>query len=112
MKQRLAFRVAAVILAAAILTVPATARAQQSGQEDNGIFVLGSILLSILHVPLKLATCAGTQAASAVSYTATYGVRGHYDGGTNGRDIGETARRSCTGDWFITPEQVKKDYGS
>ena len=29
----------------------------------------------------------------------------------NGRDIGEGARRSCTGAWFISPEQVKKDYG-
>ena len=103
-------RVSAILLAAALFAAPAAARAQSS-QEDNGIFVLGSVLLSILHVPLKLATCAGTQVSSAVFYTATYGVRGHYDGDTNGRDIGETARRSCTGDWIIMPDQVKQDYG-
>jgi hypothetical protein len=87
-------------------------RAQSTGQEDNGIFIVGSVLLSILHVPFKLATCAGTQATAAVFYAGTFGVPGHYDGGTNGKEIGETARRSCTGAWFITPEQVKKDYGS
>ena len=112
MKQRLAYGIPAAILAVAILVAPFNARAQSSGQDDNGVFVLGSLLFSIIHVPYKLVTCAATQASSAVFYTATYGVRGHYDGDTNGKDIGETARRSCTGDWIITPGQVKKDYGS
>ena len=94
------------------LAVAPTAYAQSAPQDDDGIFVLGSVLLSILHVPYKLATCLGTQATAAVAYTATYGVPGHYDGGTNGKDIGETARLSCTGTWFITPSQVKSDYGS
>ena len=112
MKQRWTYGISAAILAVAILAAPLTARGQSSGQEDNGVFFLGSLLFSIIHVPYKLVTCAATQASSAVFYTATYGVRGHYEGGTNGKDIGETARRSCTGDWIITPDQVKKDYGS
>ena len=113
MKQRLFSRISAITLAATILIAPAIGRAQQAGaQEDNGLFVLGSVLLSIIHVPYKLVTCAATQASAAVFYTATFGVRGHYDGDTNGKDIGETARRSCTGAWIITPEQVKTDYGS
>ncbi len=33
-----------------------------------------------------------------------------HDGGTNGKQIGEVARKACTGDWIITPEQVSKDY--
>ena len=94
-----------------LIISPFDARAQQSQNED-GVFVLGSILLSILHFPVKLVTCAGTQATAAVAYAATYGVAGNYDGDTNGKDIGETARRSCTGDWIITPQQVKKDYGN
>ena len=112
MKRRFTVMISAFVLASAVLASPAVIRAQSSGQEDNGIFVLGSVLLSILHVPVKLATCAGTQAAAAVFYVGTYGVPGHYDGGTNGKEIGETARRSCMGTWFITPEQVKNDYGS
>jgi hypothetical protein len=112
MKRRWVYGISAAILAVAILVTPLTARAQSSGQEDNGLFFLGSVLFSIIHVPYKLVTCAATQASSAVFYTGTYGVRGHYDGDTNGKDIGETARRSCTGEWIITPEQVKKDYGS
>jgi hypothetical protein len=113
MKRRLASGLSVMIFAMAISVTPSRVQAQQAeAQEDNGIFVLGSVLFSILHVPLKLATCVGTQATAAVAYTATFGVPGHYDGGTNGKDIGETARRSCTGSWFITPSQVKSDYGS
>jgi hypothetical protein len=95
-----------------IILVPSIGRSQQvQMKEDDGAFYLGSFVLSILNIPLKLATCLGTQATAAVAYTATYGVPGNYDGDTNGKDIGEVARRSCTGAWFITPEQVKKDYG-
>jgi len=110
MKKRLASGLFAVMLAVAVLIMPSAARAQQA-QEDNGIFILGSVLFSILHVPFKLATCVGTQATAAVAYTATFDVPGNYDGGTNGKDIGETARRSCTGSWLIMPSQIKSDYG-
>jgi len=82
---------------------------QVASAEDDGPAIFGSVFLSILNFPFKLATCVGTQAVSAVTYTATYGVQGNYDGGTNGRDIGEAARKSCTG-WIISPDQVKKDY--
>ena len=115
MKRRLSFGLPTMFLAIAIVVAaPGFAHAQQGGesQSDNGIFVLGSVLFSIIHVPLKLATCVGTQATAAVAYTATFGVPGNYDEGTNGKDIGETARRSCTGSWFITPSQIKSDYGS
>jgi hypothetical protein len=113
MKRSLTQAVAVSILTASIVLLPTLTHAQQAdNREDDGVFVLGSILLSILHVPLKLATCVGTQATAAVAYAATYDVRGNYDGGTNGRDIGETARRSWTGSWFIAPSQLKSDYGS
>ena len=79
-----------MLLAGSISFAPTLAHAQQADtRDDDGVFVLGSVLLSILHVPLKLVTCVGTQATAAVAYTATYDVRGSYDGGTNGRDIGE-----------------------
>jgi len=111
MKKRLATASLAAILALSLPALPTAVFAQDTGEQADGAFVLGSILFSILHVPMKLVTCVGTQATAAVAYTSTYGVAGHYDGGTNGRDIGETARRSCTGDWIITPSQVKADYG-
>ena len=107
-------RILRLAIAICILTVATadTGRSQQTvTKEDNGAFYVGSALLSILYFPVKLATCVGTQAGAAVAYTATYGVAGNYDGDTNGRDIGEVARKSCTGAWFIRPEQVKKDYG-
>jgi len=111
MKNKTLAKIAATTLAIAIVTAPGIGSAQQAAQEESSPFVLGSILLSILHIPVKLVTCVGAQATGAVAYAATYGVEGHYDGGTNGRDIGETARRSCTGDWVIPASQVRKDYG-
>ncbi len=105
-------RLSIAILFLSIIAVPTIGSAQQTTmKEDDGAFYLGSFVLSIFQFPLKLATCLGTQAGAAVAYTATYGVPGNYEGNTNGRDIGEVARRSCTGDWVISPEQVKKDYG-
>lgn len=104
---------ALAVLAATIIAAPTAGRAQQAQPEENaGVFYLGSFVLSVLYVPVKLVTCVGTQAGAAVAYTATYGVPGTQDGETNGKEIGEVARRSCTGPWIITPEQVKKDYGS
>jgi len=99
------------LLVISVLAVPGASRAQQSAtQQTDGFSVLGSILLSVLHIPFKFVTCVGTQTGAAVAYTATFGVPGNYDGGTNGKQIGEVARRSCTGDWIISPEQVSKDY--
>ncbi len=108
MKRRMSGLLVA-LLVLSIVGAPGIGRAQQMG-EDDGAFYLGSVLLSILHVPFKLITCVGTQVGAGVAYTATYGVEGHYNGGTNGKEIGEVARRSCTGAWIITPQQVKRDY--
>src|SRR4029077_1893465 len=111
--KRVSFRtVCAGLFVIGIMVVPGVSRGQQSTtqQQTDGLSVLGSVVLSVLYLPLKLATCVGTQTGAAVAYTATFGVAGNYDGGTNGKQIGEVARRSCTGDWIITPEQVSKDY--
>jgi len=110
MKLSLNRMIAGMMVAIILSMVPVNVKAQEA-REGDGAFFLGSMLFSILHYPLKLATCVGTQAGAAVFYTATFGVPGHYEGGTNGKDIGETARRSCTGSWLIGPDQVKKDYG-
>jgi hypothetical protein len=111
MKRRIVRNVCVGLLVIGVLAVPCASRAQQATtQQTDGFSVLGSVLLSILHIPFKFVTCVGTQTGAAVAYTATFGVAGNYDGGTNGKQIGEVARRSCTGDWIITPEHVSKDY--
>jgi hypothetical protein len=113
MKRHTIVGLSTAILLLNLLATPGTGRTQQSGpQQDEGVFYLGSFVLSLIYLPVKLATCVGTQAGAAVAYTATYGVPGDYDGNTNGKEIGEVARRSCTGPWIITSEQVKKDYGN
>lgn len=103
--------VCAGLLVIGIMVVPRISRAQQSTtQQTDGFSVLGSVVLSVFYTPMKLVTCMGAQTGAAVAYAATFGVAGNYDGGTNGKEIGEVARRSCTGDWIISPEQVRKDY--
>jgi hypothetical protein len=99
------------LLVTGVVAAPGLLHAQQStSQSVDGLSIVGSVLLSVLHVPLKLLTCVGTQTGAALAYTSTFGVAGNYDGGTNGKQIGEVANRSCTGDWIITPAQVHTDY--
>jgi len=115
MKNKIIAKIAATTLALVLVSAPGIGSAQQAAQEEsssgrNGPFIFPSILLSILKFPQTLVTCVATQVTAAAAYTATYRVEGAYDGGTNGRDIGETARRSCTA-WFVTPSQMREDYG-
>ncbi|HEY1236522.1 MAG TPA: hypothetical protein VGH22_24310 [Candidatus Binatia bacterium] len=114
MKKRLELIMGAAILTAGLLSANPSG-AQEAGAPAAarpGFFsILGSILLTPPHLLFKTVTCVGTQVTAAVPYVATFGVEGAYDGGTNGRDIGETARRSCTGSWIVRPSQVARDYG-
>jgi hypothetical protein len=103
------------ILLLSFAATPSISVAQEANERaaQPGFFsVLGSIVFTPVHVVYKAITCAGTQVVSGVAYVGTFGVEGHYDGGTNGKDIGETARRSCTGSWIVRPSQVARDYGS
>jgi hypothetical protein len=115
MKKPLYLLVGAALLATGLLIPTSPSVAQETGapgQRRPGFFhILGSILLTPPLLVVKTVTCVGTQVTAAVPYVATYGVEGGYDGGTNGRDIGETARRSCTGSWIVRPSQVVRDYG-
>jgi hypothetical protein len=84
---------------------------QQQPPRPGFVHILGGILLTPPVFVGKFATCVGTQVTAGVAYAATFGVEGNYNGGTNGREIGEVARRSCTGPWWVTPSQVARDYG-
>jgi len=114
MKKQLSLIVGTAVLAGGLLISANPSVAQEAGNSEQrrpGFFnILGSILLTPLQLVSKTVTCVGTQVTAAVPYVATFGVEGAYDGGTNGRDIGETARRSCTGSWIVRPSQVARDY--
>jgi hypothetical protein len=83
----------------------------QTQREPGFPHILGSIVFTTLFLPVKLLQCVGTQAVAAVAYTGTFGVEGNYDGGTNGKEIGNVARHACTGWWIVRPSQVVRDYG-
>ncbi|MFQ5682293.1 MAG: OmpA family protein [Candidatus Binatia bacterium] len=101
-----------IVLVFALALAPSITQAEQSGsEEEDAAFYVGSGILSLLYFPFKLATCVGTQAVTAVAYTSTYRVPGNFEGGTNGRELGEIARGACTGPWVIGFDQVKEDYG-
>jgi hypothetical protein len=88
MKRNILRNTCAGLMVMSVLAVPGALPAQQSAtQQVDGFSVLGSVLLSVLHVPLKFVTCVGTQTGAAVAYTATFGVAGNYDGGTNGSKL-------------------------
>jgi hypothetical protein len=114
MKKSLSLLAGAAVLAAG-LSLPNLSAAQEvdtPGQRRPGFFsILGSILFTPPHLAYKAATCVTAQSAAAVPYLMTFGVEGAYEGGTNGRDIGETARRSCTGSWVVRPSHILRDYG-
>ena len=66
MRKKTLSKVASTALAFTILTAPGISSAQQStAREENSPFVLGSILLSIIHIPVKLVTCVGAQVTGA-----------------------------------------------
>jgi hypothetical protein len=106
---------AAALVVFGLLCAPRLSEAGESMQQDPArpgfVHILGGILLTPPVFIGKLATCVGTQVTAGVAYAATFGVEGNYNGGTNGREIGEVARRSCTGPWWVTPSQVVRDYG-
>ena len=124
MKHRFYSFLTATLLILSLLLAANAGQAEELAQQDDpasypatqsrrpGFFhILGSIVFTTLHFPAKLVTCVGTQSVAAVAYTGTFGVEGNYAGGTNGREIGEVARRSCTGSWIVRPSQVVRDYG-
>lgn len=92
-----------------LLLAPSMTRAQ-AGSEEDAVYHVGSGLLSLLYFPFKLTTCVGAQAITAVAYVSTYQVPGNFEGGTNGKEIGEVARGACGGPWLISFGQVKEDY--
>jgi hypothetical protein len=124
MKNKIYSILNASLLVATLLFAPRITVAEELAEQDNSasqtvpelrrpgfVHILGGILLTPLLFPVKLVTCVGTQVTAATAYVTTFGVEGNYNGGTNGRDIGEVARRSCTGSWWVRPSQVLRDYG-
>jgi hypothetical protein len=112
MKKPLSLLAGVVLLAGSLLISanPSFAEEADAPRRPSFFHILGSILLTPPHLLFKAATCYSTQAAAAAPYVFTYGVEGAYEGGTNGRDIGETATRSCTGPWIVRPSQLARDY--
>lgn len=112
MRAKIALGVASIVLVLGLLIAPnlARAQAQPAGSGDDAVFYAGSFLFSLFYLPIKLVTCIGTQVLADTAYIATYQVPGNYDGGTNGKDIGQIVRGACTTPWVITPDQVKTDY--
>ena len=115
MKEKTNWLAAGALVVLSFLVTPSLSRAAESMQQEprkpGFVHVLGGILLTPPVFIDKLVTCVGTQVTAGVAYTATFGVEGNYDGGTNGREIGEVARRSCAGSWWVRPSQVVQDYG-
>jgi hypothetical protein len=110
MQKRKASWIIGTALILALVVFPYPVQAQQAGSQVDGLSYAGSFIFSLFYLPLKLVTCVGTHVVADTAYIATYGVPGSYDGGTNGRQLGEVVGGACGGPWIITPDQIKKDY--
>lgn len=118
MKLRIYLSLIATLLVFSLLLGANVSPAQESAQQvDQGqvrrpgfVGVLGGILLTPFVFTHKLFQCVGGQLVAGTAYVATFEVEGNYEGGTNGREIGEVARRSCTGGWWVRPSDVARDY--
>ncbi|MFQ5814427.1 MAG: hypothetical protein ACE5I2_14715 [Anaerolineae bacterium] len=109
--KKISLGICVITLVVSLLLAPSITRAQQAGsEEEDAVFYVGSALLSLIYFPIRLTTCVATQAVTAVAYTATHGVEGNFDGGTNGKQIGEVARGACMTPWTISFDEVKEDY--
>lgn len=101
---------AAVFVLSLVLAFTSRGFSAEPAPQDDAAFRFGSIILSIFYLPVKLVTCVGGQVGTGALYVLTYGVPGNFDGGTNGKELGDIAKRSCAGPWVIGAKQVKEDY--
>ena len=108
MARKISSGICTAILVLGLLITPSSAVAAEQGEDL--FYYLGSGVLTLLHFPFKLVTCGTAQVLTSVAYAGTYGVPGNYEGGTNGKQIGEVGRGACTGAWVIPVDQVKADY--
>jgi len=108
MARKISSGICTAILVLGLLITPSSAVAAEQGEDL--FYYLGSGVFTLLHVPFKLLTCGTTQVLTSLAYVGTYGVPGNYEGGTNGKQIGEVGRGACTGAWVIPVDQVKADY--
>lgn len=101
---------AALLVCAVLFVSPGAVAAQDDpGNPQFGDYV-GSVFLSLFHVPYKAVICVSGQVLGGAAYIMTAGVPGNYSGETNGGDIGTIAAASCASPWVITPEEISKDY--
>jgi hypothetical protein len=65
-----------------LLLSPSLAVEQQSGsEEEDAVYYVGSAVLSLIDFPLKLTSCVGTSAITAIAYVTLYQVPGGFEEG-------------------------------
>ena len=101
---RVATTIALFVLGFALGQLASTALAAEEVQESAGAkfaYGAGSALLTVVHVPLKLALCGTTTVLSGVAYLLTLGNQ-HV-----AKDGSDTIKGVCTGPYVITPQRLR-----
>ncbi len=73
-------------------------------QESLGVqvdYAVASTLLTVVHVPLKVALCAVTNVMSGLAYLLTFGSK------PVARDASDAIKAACTGPYIITPQRLR-----
>lgn len=111
MKRRIVSKICNLGLLFSLLLPPYLAVAQPSNSEDEDvIYYVGSTVLSLIHIPMKLTSCVGTSVITGIAYATLYQVPGGFEEGTTGKEIGEVAREACSGSWLVASSRAKEDY--
>ena len=101
---RIVTSIVAFVLVSGLGQFASTALAAEEAQESVGAqFAYGasSTLLTVVHVPLKVALCGTTTVLSGVAYLLTLGNQ-HV-----AKDASDTVKGVCAGPYIITPQRLR-----
>ena len=103
-RHQLVNAIAVCVLVSALSRPTSTLASGEEAQESVGTqlaYGAGSTILTVVHVPLKVALCGTTAVLSGITYLVTFGSR-HV-----AKDASDTVKGVCTGPYIISPQRLR-----
>ena len=105
-RKRIVNALAVCVLVSALSRPASTLASAEDTQESVGTqlaYGAGSTILTVVHVPLKVALCGTTAVVSGIAYLLTFGSR-HV-----AKDASDTVKGVCTGPYIVTPQRLRAE---
>lgn len=103
-RKRIVSAIAVCVLVSAFSRPASTFASAEDAQESVGTqlaYGAGSTILTVVHVPLKVALCGTAAVLSGITYLVTFGSR-HV-----AKDASDTVKGVCTGPYIISPQRLR-----